>query len=642
MAGKDARATIFVASRMKKLGSLAIGAALLVAVALSVRYFKGPGPAAAQAPAAPATQPARRQPSGGAATTPQSQTLAVVNGQAITRQELAQACLSRYGNEVLEAMLNRFLILNACKKHNITVTQQEIDGEIQHMAAKFGLSVDRYLSLLKEERKIDPEQYGRDIVWPTLALRKLAATEIQVTQEEVNRTIESELGERVKVRMISLENAAEAQRVHQLALANPDDFGRLAKELSKDRNSAGGWGLIPPVRRHVGNPIVEQAVFALQPGQISPVVEAEKQFLIFRCETRIPATQIKPEDLADAEQRVVDHLRDKKLRVAASTIFKRLQDETKPVNVLNDPELSKRYPGVAAQVGDMRVSIREVSEECLKRHGPEVLTGEINRKILMQELVRQGKVVTEEQINAEISRAAISFGYQLADGSANVDAWLEHVTEPDGATVALYISDAVWPTVALKTIVGENVEVTEEDLKKGFEANFGERVEAMAIVVGSMRDAQKVWQLARDNPSEEFFGKLAEQYSIEPVSRGNRGRVPPIQRHGGQPLVENEAFRLQPGELSGIIAQGDAHIILRSLGHTKPVVTDFEAVREELLRDIREKKIRLAMATRFDHLMERSSVDNFLAGTSRSPANKNVASRTGLGSRVPFRQAQRR
>jgi hypothetical protein len=179
------------------------------------------------------------------------------------------------------------------------------------------------------------------------------------------------------------------------------------------------------------------------------------------------------------------------------------------------------------------------------------------------------------------------------------------------------VDDAVWPSVALKKLVGGDVQVTDEDLQKGFEANFGERVEVLAIVLGDQRQAQTVWEMARDNPTEQFFSQLAKQYSIEPVSQANGGAVPPIRKHGGQPKLEDEAFRLKAGDLSAIVNIAGKSIIMRCLGRTQPEVTDFNLVRDELYKDIHEKKLRLAMANQFDQLVESAQIDNFLAGTSQ-------------------------
>ena len=65
------------------------------------------------------------------------------------------------------------------------------------------------------------------------------------------------------------------------------------------------------------------------------------------------------------------------------------------------------------------------------------------------------------------------------------------------------------------------------------------------------------------------------------------------------------------------MAVGDKFIILRCLGRTQPVVNDLETVREELTKDLREKKLRLAMARQFDELQASAQIDNFLVGSSQ-------------------------
>ena len=50
-----------------------------------------------------------------------------------------------------------------------------------------------------------------------------------------------------------------------------------------------------------------------------------------------------------------------------------------------------------------------------------------------------------------------------------------------------------------------------------------------------------------------------------------------------------------------------------------------EAVRQELLTDIREKKIRLAMSVELDRIRAAAHVENYLAGTFQSPEAAGVA-----------------
>lgn len=564
-----------------------------------------------------AAQPTTAGTRSNAAEPQQSPVMAVVNGEQITRQTLADECVRRYANDVLDSMISKQILLQACQSRGVTVTDKDIEDEINHVATKFGLSVDRWLALLESERNVDAQQYRKDIIWPTLVLRRLAASQSAPTQEELRKAFESEYGPKVKARLIVVSSRQKADWVLQTLQANPDNFGQLAKEHSEDRGTASAYGVIPPIRKHVGDPNLEQVAFGLQEGQISPVIQVGNQYLILRCEKQIPETYISSEHLPQIEAQLKERLSEHKTRVESAELFQQLQGQAKIVNLVKDAKHQPQYPGVAAVVNSQTITLQQLSEECLSRHGKDVLEGEINRVLLMQELRRTGKAVNEQDINREVARAAAAYNFLKKDGSPDVEAWLKNVTENDSTTVELYVRDAVWPSVALKKLVGEKVEVTAEDLQKGFESNFGERVEVLAIVLGNQRQAQQVWEMARNNSTDQFFGELANQYSVEPTSKANFGQVPPLRKHSGQPLLEKEAFRLKAGELSGIIATGDKYIILRCLGRTKPIVKDFNAVKDELYQDILEKKQRLAMAKEFDRLKESSQIDNFLAGTSQ-------------------------
>src|SRR4029079_6416413 len=122
-------------------------------------------------------------------------------------------------------------------------------------------------------------------------------------------------------------------------------------------------------------------------------------------------------------------------------------------------------------------------------------------------------------IQAEIARAAESNGYIKADRSPDVERWIKDITTQDNVTAELYRTDAVWPSVALKKLCESRVKVSEADLQKGFESNYGERVRVLAIVLSDQRQAQRVWDMARNNPTDTYFSQLAQQYSIEPSSR---------------------------------------------------------------------------------------------------------------------------
>lgn len=572
----------------------------------------------------------------------QIQVLAVVNGQQVTRQQVANECLRRFGEDVLESIIEKQLVLNECQRRGVTITEKDVNDEIVDRAKKFGMSGERWVNLICTQRDISVDHLKNDFIWNDLALRRLAAADLKVSKEELDERMEFEFGPRVQVREIAVDTKQEADQLLAQAQADPEEFGRLAKDYSVDPNSASVRGLLPPIRRNSGLPEFENVAFALQPGQISDVFQLQDKFIILKCERIFPAVELSQEQLMQTQDRLVEEISSDKLADAAAQLFKNLQNNVKVTNVMNNPELSQQMPGIAALVDNIKITKRYVAEECIARFGKGMLDTEINRSLLIQALQREKKQVDQNDINAEISLAAERFGYAKADGTADVDKWLSFVTQDDSSKIDFYIEDEVWPSVALKQLVAENVQVTNEDMQKGFEANFGPRVEVLAIVCNDNRQALKVWQMATANPDQEYFGKLANQYSIEPASKSNFGQVPPIQQHGGRPELEAEAFRLQPGEISKVVQVGEHWVIMFCQGRTTPRVTDFDAVKDELFRDIKEKKMRIAMSERFEKLRTESQIDNFLTGSSQTGAAAVQAARAQSSgdnnqSKLPFR-----
>ena len=93
--------------------------------------------------------------------------IAIVNGEVITRQQLADECVARKGQEILETLIARRLIEQAMRGKKLEVTAAEIDNEIDSVAERTaGVTREVWLRNLDKERGISPAQYARDIIYP--------------------------------------------------------------------------------------------------------------------------------------------------------------------------------------------------------------------------------------------------------------------------------------------------------------------------------------------------------------------------------------------------------------------------------------------------------------------------------------------
>lgn len=190
--------------------------------------------------------------------------IAVVNNEVITRQQLADECVARKGQEILDTLIARRLIEQEMKKKKLEITPKEIDEEIDRVAMGVGhVSREVWLRTLEKERGVSPAAYARDIIYPSLALRKLAEPRVQVTEQDLKDAFEANFGPRLRCRMIMTNDIRKASEIWEEARKNPAGFEKLAQEKSLDNATRPFGGLLPePIARHAVPREVSDAAFA--------------------------------------------------------------------------------------------------------------------------------------------------------------------------------------------------------------------------------------------------------------------------------------------------------------------------------------------------------------------------------------------
>ena len=194
--------------------------------------------------------------------------------------------------------------------------------------------------------------------------------------------------------------------------------------------------------------------------------------IALQCVRHYPPANPPAAQLAEIQARIKAELEEQKLRESVESIYTQLRDRAKVVTVLGQAALQQQYPGVAAIINNQSVSMEMLERECVKRFGTKILDGEINRKLVEDALAKSGQTVTQPEVDEEIRSTALYYGYINADGTPDIQRWIADVLRDRNKSVEVYVRDAVWPTVALKKLCADQVQITEEDMQKGFEANF--------------------------------------------------------------------------------------------------------------------------------------------------------------------------
>jgi foldase protein PrsA len=256
--------------------------------------------------------------------------LARVGKEYINYDDLAAECVALHGKEILENLINRKILQQACDAQGIEISEAEVTKEIEKTAKKFGLGTDQYMQMLEAESNLTAMQYRRDRVWPLLALRKLAGEDVKVTEEDMKRAFIRHYGPRVKARAIIVDNPRRANEVWEKAREHPENFEKLAADYSIDPTSRAMGGRIPPIPRFSGSEELEKAAFKLKEGELSPVIQVGlNQHIILLCDGR---TVPEVKERADVEEILMQELKEEKVQLAVAEVFKKIKSEARVDN----------------------------------------------------------------------------------------------------------------------------------------------------------------------------------------------------------------------------------------------------------------------------------------------------------------------
>lgn len=233
-----------------------------------------------------------------------SDPVAVVNGEPITRTELADFLIDSFSKEGMEILIRRVLVEQEATKNKLVISQEEIDIRVNQMIdIEVNKLKSRYGPDKKDEFEKELEKMGYDEaglrkklserilldVKPQLMAEKLIVNTIKVSEEELKAVYAEKYGEKVQVRQIVVKTKEEADEVLRKYNAGAD-FAKLANESSLDRPSAAKGGLMQPFSTYTQ---LGKSLASLKKGDVTDVVPSKSGFHIFKVEGLIKPSEVK-------------------------------------------------------------------------------------------------------------------------------------------------------------------------------------------------------------------------------------------------------------------------------------------------------------------------------------------------------------
>jgi parvulin-like peptidyl-prolyl isomerase len=509
----------------------------------------------------------------------------------ITRRELGEYLILRYGSDNIDKMVGQYVIELAAAQAGKGVTAVEVEADIQETIRESKMNQKQFAEIVVNRYGKNFEEWKEDVVKHRLLLTKLCRDRVQVTEEELRLGFESTCGDKIKARVIiwPKDQYEEALKLYPKIRKSDEEFDKCSKE-QKDEALAAKGGELEIYHNFALSPETEKVAFALEPGEVSPLIAALDGWLVLKCVEHVPATAgVKYEDVVEDMRR--EAFNRKLHKVEIPRLLDDLRKKSHPKLLLGkttDPTatgvtIPSNQP-VALIYDTTPITREQLGEWLIARYGAAEIENLINRRIVETAAKAKGLELSPAEIEADLKQT-------LKGLNMTLDQLQKTVLKPRGRSLFGWREDQV-TRLMLTRLCRERAEVKEDEIKNAYAAYYGEKVQARIIMwpLKEQHLAMAAYPKLRDSEAE--FDRVARtQANSTLAARG--GEVEPFGRYTtGNEEMEKVAFNLKPGEISHLVGTPDGFVVIKCVKRVPPQTeVKLEDVRAQLTKECFERKV---------------------------------------------------
>jgi RNA polymerase sigma factor (sigma-70 family) len=345
------------------------------------------------------------------------------------------------------------------------------------------------------------------------------------------------------------------------------------------------WGAGDNEKLSSSSPVAQSGTTTVPPKKVQPAVG----------DGELQAAQ---NDLAFAEME----------KKSAELIFEMADSRLdKAKKRVEDIKLRRKPPAQAqadpkdpvAFIFDMPITRQQLADYLIAQYGANKLELLVNKLIIERACLEKGITVSDAEIDAAMQED------MKAMSCSRTEEFETRMKAKFDRSVLEWREDVVKPRVCLTKLARMRVSISEEDIRKGFEGAYGEKVECEIILwpEGKKQEAQSVAILS--SKPEEFANYAKQQINSSLAARA--GKIEPFGRYTtGEEILENTAFRLKPGETS-IVDTKEGAMLVKCIRRIPPEsAVKLEDVRAKLTEQLLAKKTQQEIAKLFEELRKQA------------------------------------
>lgn len=269
-----------------------------------------------------------------------------------------------------------------------------------------------------------------------------------------------------------------------------------------------------------------------------------------------------------------------------------------------------------AIVNGRPISKRRLTDVLMDAYGLQVMQQLIVLELAKEQTRKLGISVTEGDVDAEFTRALQLIAPEISRDGKALDQGekrqaLDFLLQQKGISLAEFMI-GMERNAHLRKVVERDFRVGDATLREEFARNYGEKVEVrhIQIEVGDRETLHEVLMQLSDGVD---FAAVARRHSQNATTAARGGLMEPFAFNAPDelvaPVIREKAFSMAPGEVSTMpIRVARWWHLLKLERRIQPVDAQFEHVRDEVTRSLRERVIPEKMNELVTELFQRAQI----------------------------------
>ena len=265
---------------------------------------------------------------------------------------------------------------------------------------------------------------------------------------------------------------------------------------------------------------------------------------------------------------------------------------------------------IVAIVNGQKVTRQELYELLVDTYGDDALDVLIRRTLIYQAAAKEGISAASSEVNQKLKTLingeidGLMRTYRIKDKAdlekelIKIDSSIAQLEEK----LSKKMRKQAEVEVLAEKVMTKTVTVTEEELKKVYDLEYGEKIEASQIVYNIRSDAEDALKKIKSGAD---FATMAKNDSIDRVSAAKGGKMQPFSPKDG---IGIQVANLKVGEISDIIKTDYGYHIIQITGKKPASNKDFKAVRSELEKTVRNQRYKERLGPWLISLIENASI----------------------------------